>query len=174
VELAEHLPVDVDVASEAVGPALSFESFFADHHGRLYSALCATTGNRQEAEELAQEAFLRVWERWERVSSLENPAGYLYRTAMNLFRKRLRRAKVAMRKAVGQYEPSDAYDVVDARETVIQGLRELTPAQRGAVVLTNLRGFSSEEAADMLGMSAATVRALASRGRSRMRKAVEA
>lgn len=174
MELARDVLTEVVDGSATAAPALSFEAFFADHHSRLYSALCATTANRQEAEELTQEAFLRVWERWDRVSSLENPAGYLYRTAMNLFRKRLRRAKVAMRRAIGQYEPSDAYDAVDARETVIQGLRELTPAQRAAVVLTNLRGFSSEEAAEMLGMGAATVRALASRGRSRMRKAVEA
>jgi len=173
VELVGDVPVEVGEAATTVGSALSFEGFFADRYARLYSALCATTGNRQEAEELTQEAFLRVWERWDRVSTLENPAGYLYRTAMNLFRKRLRRAKVAMRKVVGRFEPLDAYEVVDARETVIQGLRELTPAQRATVVLTNLRGFSSEEAADMLGMSAATVRALASRGRARMRKAVE-
>ena len=163
----------------ADGPAASvaappFELFFAQQHGRLYSALCATTGNRQEAEELMQEAFLRVWERWDRVSGLEDPVGYLYRTAMNLFRKRIRRAKVAMRKAVGISESADAYEAVDARETVIQGLRELSPSQRAAVVLTNLRGFTSDEAAEMLGMSPATVRALASRGRTRMRKAVEA
>jgi len=166
--------VEVTGGSEMAVPVLSFEAFFADHHSRLYAALCASTGNRQEAEELMQEAFLKLWERWDRVSSLDDPVGYLYRTAMNLFRKRLRRAKVAMRKAVGSIERADAYDVVDVRETVIAGLRELSPSQRAAVVLTNLRGFSSEEAAEMLGMNAATVRALASRGRSRMRKKVDA
>jgi len=166
--------MEVPGGSAVAVPALAFEGFFADQHARLFAALCATTGNRQEAEELMQEAFLKLWERWDRVSGLDDPVGYLYRTAMNLFRKRLRRAKVAMRKAVGLIETADAFDAVDARETVIQGLRELSPAQRAAVVLTNLRGFSSEEAADMLGMNAATVRALASRGRSRMRKAVEA
>jgi RNA polymerase sigma-70 factor, ECF subfamily len=41
-------------------------------------------GNRAEAEELAQDAFLKVWERWDRVADIEEPVGYLYRTAMNL------------------------------------------------------------------------------------------
>ena len=91
---------------------------------------------------------------------------------MNVFRKRLRRAKLAVRKAVGLADATDAYDVIDARAVVMQGLRELRPNERAAVVLTSLRGFSSEEAADMLGMKAATVRALASRGRARMRKVV--
>jgi len=81
--------------------------------------------------------------------------------------------KLAVRKAVGLADATDAYDVIDARAVVIQGLRELRPNERAAVVLTSLRGFSSEEAADMLGMKAATVRALASRGRTRMRKVVE-
>jgi RNA polymerase sigma-70 factor (ECF subfamily) len=159
--------------AEVSAEAISFEEFFEEHHGRLFSALCAATANRQEAEEVMQEAFLKLWERWDRVSSLEDPVGYLYRTAMNVFRKRLRRAKLAVRKAVGRADAADAYDVIDARAVVIQGLRELRPNERAAVVLTSLRGFSSEEAADMLGMKAATVRALASRGRARMRKVVE-
>jgi len=174
VDLSDDISVEVPDGPDVAVPTVTFEVFFDEHHGRLFSALCAVTGNRQEAEELTQEAFLKLWERWERVSLLESPGGYLYRTAMNLFRKRLRRAKIAARKAVGLLESADAYEAVDARETVIQGLRDLSPAQRAAVVLTNLRGFTSEEAAEMLGMEAGTVRALASRGRSRMRKVVEA
>ncbi|HUL84590.1 MAG TPA: SigE family RNA polymerase sigma factor [Actinomycetota bacterium] len=155
-------------AVETVG----FEEFFAAEHARLYSALCAVTGNTQEAEEIMQEAFLRLWERWERISSIEDPVGYLYRTAMNVFRQRLRRAKVAVRKAVRPAEHEDAYEEVDSREVVIQGLRALQPRQRAAVVLTSLRGFSSEEAAEMLGLSPGAVRMLATRGRASMRKAV--
>ena len=151
---------------------VGFEEFFASEHARLFSALCAVTGNRQEAEEIMQEAFLKLWERWDRVSGLDDPVGYLYRTAMNVFRQRLRRARVAMRKVVGWTEREDAYALVDSREVVIQGLRALQPRQRAAVVLTSLRGFSSEEAAEMLGMSPGAVRMLATRGRASMRKAV--
>jgi DNA-directed RNA polymerase specialized sigma24 family protein len=41
-----------------------------------------------------REALLKVWERWDHVRTLDDPIGYLYRTAMNLHRKRLRRAAV--------------------------------------------------------------------------------
>ena len=169
VDERTNVPQIAEVAAETI----SFEEFFEQHHRRLFSALCAATGNRQEAEEVMQEAFLKLWERWDRVSGLEDPVGYLYRTAMNLFRKRLRRAGLAVRKAAGLVEMTDAFDLVDTREVVIRGLRELRPNERAAVVLTSLRGFSSEEVADMLGMKAATVRALASRGRARMRKVVD-
>jgi len=156
-----------------LAPSTSFEDFFATQHGRLFAAMCAVTGSHQEAEEIMQEAFLKIWERWDLVSGLEEPVGYLYRTAMNVFRRRYRRAKLAIRKAVGLAEQADAYAAVDAREVVIQGLRTLTPQQRAAVVLTALRGFSSEEAATMLGTSAGTVRMQASRGRAAMRKTAE-
>ena len=42
-----------------------------------------------------QEAFVRVWERWDRVAGVEDPVGYLFRTAMNLHRSALRRALLA-------------------------------------------------------------------------------
>lgn len=164
-----HRAVELSV----VAPMETFESFFAAQHGPLFSALCAVTGSRQEAEEIMQEAFLKMWERWDRISGLEDPVGYLYRTAMNVFRHRYRRAKLSIRKAVGLAEQTDAYAAVDARDAVIRGLRTLTPQQRAAVVLTSLRGYSSEEAARMLGASASTVRMLASRGRAAMRRSAE-
>jgi DNA-directed RNA polymerase specialized sigma24 family protein len=46
------------------------------------------TGNRHEAEEAMQDAFARIWERWDVVQSFANPTGYLYRAAMNVWRIR--------------------------------------------------------------------------------------
>jgi DNA-directed RNA polymerase specialized sigma24 family protein len=88
--------------SEAIAAdeASAFEDFFRGQTQNLYAHLCLITGNRAEAEELAQDAFLKVWERWDRVADMEEPVGYLYRTAMNLFRKRYRRVGVALRKTV--------------------------------------------------------------------------
>src|SRR4051812_24639048 len=79
----------------------SFESFFETNRSRLFGALCLVTGNRQEAEDITQDAFLRIWERWDRMSEVEDPTGYLFRTAMNVFRNRARRTALAARKALG-------------------------------------------------------------------------
>ena len=65
----------------------SFEGFFEAEKLRLYRALCLITRNRFEAEEITQDAFVRLLERWDRVSAMEDPTGYLYVTAMNTFRK---------------------------------------------------------------------------------------
>src|SRR6266568_6265165 len=144
----------------------SFEDFFAAERDGLFGAMCLVVGNRAEAEELTQEAFLRVWERWERIGSLEDPTGYVYRTAMNLFRKRYRRAKVALRRLARIAPAEDVFERAEAREVVLRALATLTPRQRAAVVLTELLDLTSEEAARVLGVKPVTVRVLASQGRA--------
>jgi DNA-directed RNA polymerase specialized sigma24 family protein len=46
----------------------TFEEFFGTEHARLFGALCFITGDRDEAEEIMQDAFLRLWERWDPTS----------------------------------------------------------------------------------------------------------
>ena len=55
----------------------SFEDFFEREKGGLYGAMCLVTRDRHEAEEIVQDAFVRVLEHWSRVGSLEDPRGYL-------------------------------------------------------------------------------------------------
>ena len=73
--------------------------FFDAERTSLFGALAVMTGNRAEAEEVMQDAFLRVWERWDRVSEMESPEGFLYRTALNVYRRRLHRAAIAVTQA---------------------------------------------------------------------------
>jgi RNA polymerase sigma-70 factor, ECF subfamily len=83
-------PTDLSAVPE-VGEASVFEEFFLSQHERLFQALYLLTGDRSEADDLAQEALLRAYERWDRVGAMESPAGYVYRTALNLHRSQLRR-----------------------------------------------------------------------------------
>jgi RNA polymerase sigma factor (sigma-70 family) len=146
-----------------------FEVFFLEHHLPLYRALWLVTRNRHEAEEIMQDAFLRIWERWGHVSRVPDPTGYLYRTAMNVFRSRARRAAVALRKTVRAIPADDLLEAVEGRDAVVRAMASLTPRQRAAVVLTDVLGLTSEEAAEALGVKAVTVRVLASRGREALR-----
>jgi RNA polymerase sigma-70 factor, ECF subfamily len=148
----------------------SFEVFFASEHARLFGALCLVTGDRSEAEEIMQDAFLRVWERWDRISGLDDPQAYLFRTAMNVFRNRYRRAALAVRRTVSLAPTEDAFATVEDRDVVVRTLRDLTSDQRAAVVLTAYVGLTSEEAGRALGMRAGTVRTLATRARAAIRE----
>jgi len=116
-----------------------------------------------------QDAFLKVWERWEHVHALDDPTGYLYRTAMNLHRKRLRRAAVAVRHAIRPRPPHDDLADVESRDVVLRTLATLTPRQRMSLVLTDLLDYSSEDAGRLMGVKATTVRVLGSQGRAALR-----
>jgi len=160
-------------AAKVVAVQRPFEEFFELEQERLLGLLWMVTGSLQEAEDIVQEAFLRVWERWANVSAMDSPAGYLHRTAMNVFRNRYRRARLGVRKAVGVAPPNDAFGAVDDRVTVSNALAKLTPKQRAAIVLTDLLGYPAEEAARMLGIRGSTVRSLSSTARAAMRNAEE-
>jgi RNA polymerase sigma-70 factor (ECF subfamily) len=150
----------------------SFETFIADHQVRLFGALCLVTGDRFEAEEIAQEAFVRVFERWDRVSTMDDPAGYLFRVSMNVFRTRRRRAALTLRRSIGTAPESDIFEAADDRTTVSEGLSHLSADERAALVITALYGFSSEEAGRVLGIRPSTVRTRATRARASLRRAI--
>jgi RNA polymerase sigma-70 factor (ECF subfamily) len=147
----------------------SFEGFLTENQARLFGSLCLMTGSRYEAEEIAQEAFVRVLERWDRVGYLDDPSGYLFITAMNVFRQRLRRAGIALRRSVGVAPAVDAFSPVEDREVVLDALARLALDQRAALVITALLGYSSEEAGQMLGARPSTIRARATRARTTLR-----
>ena len=155
------------------GTAVGFEDFFRETHTALFRALALATGSRHEAEDVMQIAYMKVFERWDRVSAMESPQGFLYRVAMNEFRSRYRRAKRAIRRAVTSAPTDEAFEeAIEDRDVVIRALRELVPRQRAALVLTALQGYSAEEAGEMLGLKPPAVRALGTRARASMRKTV--
>ncbi len=151
------------------GRPVSFEEFFEIERDRLFRVLCVIAGSRHEAEDLSQEAFARVWERWDEIGAMANPTGYLHRTAMNLFRSRFRRARLAAQRALEPAPARDEFQVVDDRQVVLHALSMLPPRQRAAIVLIEVLRYTAEEASGMLGVRASTVRALHFQARASLR-----
>jgi RNA polymerase sigma-70 factor (ECF subfamily) len=150
----------------------SFEAFYQAEHGRLYGTLCLVTADAWEAEELVQEAFVRMWERWERIRDHPDPTGYLYRTAFNLARSGYRRAVVAGRRALAPAPGEDPFASLEERDLLARALRVLPRRQRMAVVLTDLLELTSKDAARFLRVRPVTVRVLASQGRQALKEAL--
>jgi DNA-directed RNA polymerase specialized sigma24 family protein len=92
---------------------------------------------------------------------------------MNLFRKRYRRALMAVRRTVGLAPSTDDFAEADDRQVVRHVLAMLPPRQRAALVLTEMLGFTSKEAGDALGVTDATIRSLTRHGREAFRKVAE-
>ena len=171
VERTQQTPGDA-VRLVAEDLTASFELFYEVEHDGLFAALYLITRNPHEAEELMHDAFLKVWERWERVRRMDRPTGYLYRTAMNAFRARYRRAAMS-RRLLGWAQKRDPLEDVEGRDEVDRALATLTVRQRAAVVLTELLDYTSEEAGRLLGVRPGTVRVLAQHGRDTLRKTME-
>jgi RNA polymerase sigma-70 factor (ECF subfamily) len=166
-----HLAAEAH-ASQHLEASQSFGTFYDAESQTLFRRLWLVTGNRAEAEELMQDAFLKIWEHWDQVSAMDDPVGYLYRTAMNLFRKRYRRAVLAVRRSIGLAASRDEFADADDRETVRGVLSTLPPRQRAALVLTEMLGFSAEDAGRALGVQPSTVRSLSHQGRESFREAM--
>jgi RNA polymerase sigma-70 factor (ECF subfamily) len=153
-----------------VGPWARFDEFVENEHDRLYKALYFVTGSREDAEDIAQEAFMKLWERWDRIDQIDDPTGYLFRIALNGFRMRRRRAAIAIRKRLPIPEETDGFIEAEMRADVRRMLLALTPRQRAALLLVDLLGYPSEQAARILRIRPSTVRNLASQGRKTLRE----
>ena len=149
---------------------LAFEEFYETERERLFRALLLVTHDSAEAEDLMQEAFVRMWERWDRVGTLDEPVGYLFKTALNLHRSVLRRAMAATKRSLLPPAEHDPFEKVIDHDEAVRSLAALTPRPRAAVVVTELLGYSSEEAGTILGIRSGTVRTLTMQARAALQE----
>lgn len=150
--------------------AADFEAFFRAEYEHLFQALYLLIGDVHEADDVTQEALLRAYERWDRVGSMDSPAGYIYRTALNLYRSRLRRIAVRARRVFAAIPSDDVSGSVAASHDVHAALAAIPEGQREALVLVEWLGLGSEEAGLVLGIDASSVRGRLHRGRASLRE----
>jgi RNA polymerase sigma factor (sigma-70 family) len=126
--------------------------------------------DRAEAEDVAAEAFARLWSHWGRIRGEDHAGGYVFKTAMRLCSKRRHRAS---REVLGEVpERGAATGDPEARRDVVAALAELPLRQRQSVVLRDWAGFETAEVARMLGTRESTVRVHLARGRGALRAAL--
>jgi RNA polymerase sigma-70 factor (ECF subfamily) len=151
---------------------LAFDDFFRAEYATLLRAMYLLSGDRFEAEELAQGTFVKAWERWDQIRHMENPTGYLYRAAVNARRSALRRASTAARRALSLQRP-DPISESDDRDRIRRALAALPANQREAIVLVEWLGLSDVEAGRALGVSPGAVRVRISRAKASLRHLIE-
>ena len=145
----------VDVMDEGA------EEFCSRIRERLVGALTLTCGDRSVAEELAQDALVRVWERWRDVSQMESPEGWTFRTAFNLaasWHRRRGAERRANRRAISESPTPPARDVDEAR-AVREAVQRLPERQRAVVVTRFYLGYDVAGTAALLRCAPGTVKA---------------
>ena len=147
----------------------STAAVYHDHYARLVRLAFLMTGSQTAAEELVQEAFVKLQQRWRTV---RDPAGYVTATVANGARSHLRHRRVearwlgAQRAArAGREEPSQP-----GPDPVWDTLGRLPRKQRVALVMRYYADRPDEEIAAILGVRPATVRSLIHRGLATLRE----
>jgi len=144
-----------------------FEAFYGANLPRILRACALVLLDRGEAEDVAAEAFARLWSHWGQIHGEDHAGGYVFKTAMRLCSKRRRRAS---REVVGAV-PDRGASAPDAGPSgsVTEALKRLPLRQRQAVVLRDWAGFETAEVARILGTKESTVRVHLARGRAALR-----
>jgi len=150
---------------------VAFEAFWRTHHAGVARVATAITGDLQEGEDLAQEAFARTYQRWRRVGRMDRPDAWVYRVATNLALSHRRRRATAARVTLGSPHPSPG-TVEPPDDELLDALRALPKAQRAAVVLRFYLDWSVDDVAEAMGNQPGTVRALTHQGMDRLREAL--
>ena len=158
---------------EVVVERPDFSSFFRAEYVPLVRAFFLLTADRAEAEELAQEALARSYERWDRVSTMGSPAGYVYRIGVNLNRHRLRSLAVRARRTVMLRRESVSDAAAELRIELAEAIASLSRGQREAFMLVVWLGLSAEESARILGLAPASARSRVHRARAALRERLE-
>jgi RNA polymerase sigma-70 factor (ECF subfamily) len=167
--LIGRLSVDLDGA---------FPTLVADHQDRVFTIAVRVLGNRSDAEEAAQDAFVRAYRAIagypaERIRELRLRP-WLATIVLNVCRNRVRVRRVATTELA--FEPAaepaaDPFSSRHGRDTWADLLSHLPPAQRAAVVLRHVDGLSYAEMAEALGRPEGTVKAQVHRGLATLRTA---
>jgi RNA polymerase sigma-70 factor (ECF subfamily) len=144
---------------------LSFDEWYPRVRPGLLTALSSWCGDPGAASDAIDEAFVRAVERWPKVSQMSSPEGWVWRTAANVVRRRLRRQAVEARvlrhhRRSEQLEPRDP--------DLLAALQQLSERQRTAVVLHHVADRPVAEIAEMLGVAPGTVTATLHQARTRL------
>ena len=152
-----------------------FARAVADHHADLARFAFRLCGDRALAEDAVAEAYAKVWARWRR-GRVDDLMPYLRRAVVNEVYGRGRRRQVEQRYAAraGDRLPTGQFEAgVGDRDALAAALDRLPLRQRVVVVLRFVEDVSEQDAADLLGIPAGTVKSRLSRALDNLRRMLE-
>ena len=176
----------------AAGDNAAFEQLVLRYQDRLVSFFFHMIHDRSACEDLAQEAFLRVYRSRERYEPTARFSTWLFRIAHNLASNqkrgaaRRREISLGIQSSEDDFRPPEAIladrsalmptrqlDTVEIREVVRNAVEELSEGQRTAVILHKFEEMSYEEIGEIMGLGTVAVKSLLSRARSKLKESLE-
>ena len=156
--------------------AESFKRMFLPWHAKLYGVACRLLENAEDAEDLIQEAYLKLWSKREELTLISNPEAFAVTLVKNMCFDLLRSGKyLSDRQHLPLTEaqnalPADGRDAKDDAQLVRMLIARLPQQQRMVMMLRDVKGCSYEEVERLTGLNAVNVRVLLSRARKKIRE----
>jgi RNA polymerase sigma-70 factor, ECF subfamily len=183
IPLAANTPERELIGRAQAGDVDAFEALAGVHADRLYSVVLRFLGDRCEAEDVVQETLLRAWRGIGRFQGRAMIFTWLYRIAVNesnraLERRLRRRATVPVDEeavqipAPSQEGPANRAEQHEMREALELAIAKLAPPYRTALVLRDVEGLSTREAAKIAGVGEAAFKSRLHQARLKVRASV--
>jgi RNA polymerase sigma factor (sigma-70 family) len=166
------------------GDRVAFEELVRRYADRLYAVVLRFLGDRQEAEEVTQEAFLRAWRGIGRFHGQSEFFTWLYRIGINEAKRRTERRsptehhvsldeEPAVAPSDRRDEPQRRAEQRDLRRALERAVRALPPNYRTALILRDIEGLSTREAAAIMELREGAFKSRLHRARLAVREAIE-
>lgn len=168
-----------------LGDELAWEALVRRYQGRIYALACHYMGNAEEARDVAQDIFVRLYQRLDACTNDATFVPWLLRLARNACIDRLRRLRV--RPAAGGRPIEEMYDIehpgpnpaeqrrVSSRKQLLhRALRNLSRANQEIILLKEIQGLSLAEVASLLKIPIGTVKSRSNRARTELAREVVA
>lgn len=152
-----------DVRTEA-----EFTDLYEKHFSELAAQVCAYLGDATEAQDLVQEAFLRAWQRWDKVGGYEEPVAWVRRVAWNLATSRHRRNQVARKFLQKSSAPELAPAASPDHVALVAALKQVPAKRRQALVMHYMADMTVNAIAAATGAKEGTVKSWLHRGRKEL------
>lgn len=180
-----HQPDEVLVQKTKNGDLDAFDELVRRYEGKIYGMAYRFVGNHADANDLAQDTFIRVYQALAGFRGDAAFSTWLYRIAANIcrdeLRKRQRRRSVSMDEMIdaspanvptadGSYSPEETVQRRELQRQVQFCLNELSDDHRLVLIMREIQGLSYEEIASALQCSMGTVKSRISRARSALKE----
>ena len=154
------------------GDGRAFEALVDEYHGVLYHLALRMTGNPEDARDLTQNVFLKVWRNLGRYDAAHRFYSWIYRIALNesinFVQRRKRHDELDDRAASSDPTPSEDRSLTEMQEQIQEALMELTPEYREVIVLRHYQNLSYQEIAAIVGVPEKTVKSRLFTARQRL------
>lgn len=164
------------------GDVQAFEELMQSHESRIYAIALRMMGNREDAQDCAQEAMVRIYRAMGSFNGQSALATWIYRITMNTCLDELRRRKARKVTSLDSlvdngWSPTDTGDTpeehglrVEKQNALNQAIQSLPDDMRAAIILRDVKGYSYDEIASILDANVGTIKSRISRGREKLRE----